>query len=71
VTSLFLAVAIGVNPRLVNWLAVIHVAARFLYWILYYAGIGPNNNGPRTAIFGVAFLSGLVLAVAALWRLLI
>ena len=66
IAALVFAILAGVNPVLVNWLAVIHVAARTAYWGVYYAGIGINAPGLRTICFVIGFFSSIALTIAAL-----
>ena len=63
--SLLLAMIVGANPGWVNWLAGFYVATRVIHSIIYYGGIGPNNNGPRTMVFGLGQMSNLLLAGGA------
>jgi uncharacterized MAPEG superfamily protein len=67
--SLLLAMIVGASPGWVNWLAGLYVAARATHWIIYYAGIGPNNNGPRTMVFGLGQMFNLLLAGVAFFAL--
>ena len=67
--SLLLAIIAGASPGWVNWLAGLYVAVRALHWLIYYAGIGPNNNGPRTMVFGLGQTFNFVLAGTALFAL--
>lgn len=67
--SLLLAMIVGANPVWVNWLAGLYVAVRAAHWLIYYAGIGPNNNGPRTMVFGLGQTFNFLLAGVALFAL--
>ena len=67
--SLLLAMIAGASPAWVNWLAGLYVAARGFHWIIYYAGVGPNNNGPRSMLFGLGWTFNLLLAGVALFAL--
>lgn len=69
--SLLLALFAKVSPEWVNGLAILYVATRILYWILYYAGVGRNKGGPRTIIFVAGWATNVVLATLALFSLLI
>lgn len=60
--TVFLAIVVGVNPLLVNWLVAIHVAFRFAFWAVYYSGIGLAAGGPRT----ICYVGGLVANIALL-----
>ena len=40
-----MAMFVGADPAMINLLAMAHVAARILYWIVYYAGLGPVGEG--------------------------
>ncbi len=68
--SLILAIAVGVAPSLVNWLAAIHLAFRLAFWAVYYSGVGKVAGGPRTICFVGAIASNLVLAVMATYILI-
>lgn len=63
---LLLAIIGGASPKLVNWLAGIHVTLRLIYWGIYYAGVGKVAGGPRTMVYVLAWLVNLVLAIVAL-----
>jgi len=68
--TIIIAILIGVNPTLVNWLAVIHVALRLGYWIVYYGGIGKIAGGPRTICYVGGLTSNIVLACACIYQFL-
>ena len=69
VASVLLAIAAGVNPVLVNWLAAAHVVIRMVYWAVYYRGMGKPGGGARTIVYVLGLLANLALAIAALWAL--
>lgn len=64
--ALLAAIAIGAAPTLINTAAMIYLAARLIYWAIYYAGVGKVAGGPRTVVFVVGFLANIVIAIAAL-----
>jgi len=64
-----LAIFAGVAPSWVNWLVVIHVAFRLLYWAVYYSGVGKVESGPRTISYVMGILANVILAVMTLWAL--
>ena len=70
VLTVVLAIAIGVSPAVVNWLAGLHVVARIAYWFAYYSGIGPAVQGPRTLTFAAGWFLNLFLVIAVLFKLL-
>ncbi len=65
--ALLAAIALGVTPSLVNWLAIIHVGFRLGFWVVYYIGVGKVAGGPRTLCFVGGMLSNVGLAGAALY----
>ncbi len=65
-----MAMFVGADPRLVNLLAMAHVAARILYWLIYYAGIGPVGGGPRTLVFVIGWGINVAIGVIALLAML-
>lgn len=67
---LLLAILIGVNTTLVNWLAIIHVGFRLAFWAVYYSGIGKVAGGPRTFCFVGGLVANIVLAIAAIYFVL-
>ncbi len=67
--SLLLAVIVGASVAWVNWLAWLYVAARGFHRIIYYAGIGPNFNGPRSMVFGLDWMLNFLRAAVALFAL--
>ena len=69
-TVVFVAIIVGASPIWVNWLAGIHVAIRFLYWAVYYAGVGEVLRGPRSMTYVAGWAVNLVLAVVAAAALL-
>ena len=66
----FLAIIAGAAPGWVNWLAWIHVAARLIYWAIYYSGIGKVSGGARSMTYAAGWLANLILAGVALVALL-
>jgi uncharacterized MAPEG superfamily protein len=68
--ALLVAIAAGVSPELVNWLAGIYLAFRLAFWAVYYAGIGREAGGPRTLCYVGGLLANIVLACAAVWALI-
>ena len=65
-----LAIFIGVEPKWVNWLAVIHVVCRVLYWAIYYSGIGKVEGGPRTITYVIALFANFILAGITLFTII-
>lgn len=65
--ALLVAIALSVSPSLVNWLAIIHVAFRLGFWVVYYLGVGKIAGGPRTLCFIGGMLSNVILAGACLY----
>lgn len=68
--TLVVAILLGVNAFLINWLAVIHVAFRLAYWAVYYSGVGKVAGGLRTLCFVGGLTANIVIAVACVYRLL-
>ena len=66
VLALLLAIVASAPAEWVNNLAVAHVVARAIYWLIYYKGIGPNETGPRTIVFVTGWGLNLALAIVAL-----
>ena len=64
--ALIISILIGVNSSLVNWLAIIHVAFRLIFWAVYYSGIGVTAGGPRTLCFVGGLLCNIVLVIACI-----
>lgn len=67
--ALLIAILVGVNASLVNWLAVIHVVARLGFWAVYYSGKGKIAGGPRTICFVGGLISNFVLVGACIYFL--
>jgi len=67
--ALLLAILVGVNASLVNWLAGIHVVFRLAYWAAYYSGIGKVTGGPRTLCYVVCLITNMVLVGACLFAI--
>ncbi len=61
--SLIIAIVIGVQDTAVNWLAMIHVAFRLLFWAVYYSGIGKVAGGIRTLCFVGGLLANIALVL--------
>ena len=68
--ALLVAILVGVNSSLVNWLAGIHVVSRLGFWVAYYSGVGKVAGGPRTLCYVTGLVTNIVLAVACLVKLL-
>ncbi len=68
--TLVIAILIGVNALLLNWLAAIHVAFRLAFWAVYYSGVGKVAGGPRTLCFVGGLTANIVIAVACVYALL-
>ena len=56
------AIAVGVDPTWVNWVATIFLVARTGHWLCYALGIASL----RTLCFAVGFFSTLALAIRTL-----
>ncbi len=65
--AVLLAIVIGVNSSLVNWLAGIHVVARLGFWAVYYTGTGKVAGGLRTLFFVAGMASNWVLAGSCIY----
>ncbi len=65
-----MAMFVSAEPRLINLLAMAHVAARILYWIVYYAGLGAVGGGPRTLIYVIGWGINVAIGVIALMAVL-
>lgn len=70
-TTLILAILAGVGAVLVNWLAILHVAFRMVYWAVYYKGIGKVGGGVRTIVYVLGLITNIILAVLTAYALLI
>lgn len=68
--TLLLAIVLGINASLVNWLAAIHVAFRLAFWAVYYAGFGRVAGGPRTLCYVGGLVTNIVLAGSCLFLLM-
>jgi uncharacterized MAPEG superfamily protein len=64
--ALAAAVAGGVSPDPVIWLALIYLGFRLIYWAVYYSGIGKVAGDPRTLAHVGGLLTNIVLAGAAI-----
>ena len=69
-TALLLTILAGVSPPIINWLAMLHVFSRLLYWAVYYSGIGNPGFGPRTIVYVIGLGVNLLLAGLALWTMI-
>lgn len=69
--TLLLAIVLGVNASVVNWLAALHVVFRLAFWVVYYAGFGRVAGGPRTLSYVGGLLTNIVLAGACIFVLVI
>lgn len=67
--ALLLAIVLGVNSSLVNWLAALHVAFRLAFWAVYFSGIGRVAGGPRTLCYVGGLMTNIVLAGACIFVL--
>ncbi|MCY0094774.1 MAPEG family protein [Hoeflea ulvae] len=68
--ALLVAIVAGASPTLVNWLAVLHLAFRTGFWVVYYSGIGKVAGGLRTQCHVGGLAANLVLAGTAIHALL-
>ena len=66
---LTISILIGVNSSLVNWLVILHVGFRLMFWGVYYSGVGIIAGGPRTLCFVGGLLCNIVLAIACIHSL--
>ncbi len=65
--ALLAAMLLSANPSLVNWVAIIHLGFRLLFWAVYYSGVGKVAGGLRTMSFVGGLLANLVLVGAAIY----
>lgn len=70
VATCLIAIIAGVDPIWVNWLVGLHVAARILFWIVYYSGVGKVAGGPRTIGFLGGWITNAILVGMALFVLI-
>ncbi len=68
--TLLVAIVAGVSAGLTNGLAIVFLTGRFLFWGIYYSGIGKVAGGPRTMAYLIGLISNTVLALATLWALI-
>lgn len=68
---LLMAVLLGANATIVNWLAAIHVGFRFAFWVAYYSGTGRIAGGPRTLCYVGGLLANIALAGSCIYTLVI
>ena len=68
--ALFVAIVAGASPALVNWLAGIYLFFRLAYWAVYYSGRGKIAGGPRTICYVGGWLTNAVLAVMAIYAVM-
>lgn len=66
---LLTAMIVGVSPKWVNLLAIIHVGARLLFWPVYYSKIGIKTPGLRTLCYIAGNVANLALAIMTLLAL--
>lgn len=59
----FLAIVVSVSPKWVNLLAVIYVVIRLCFWAVYYHKIGAKTPGLRSPLYGLGWLTNMILAV--------
>ncbi len=69
-TTLILAIIAGVGAALVNWLAILHVAFRIVYWAVYYRGVGKVGGGVRTIVYVLGLIANILLAALTAYVLL-
>ncbi len=67
--ALFLAIFLGLNSSLINWLTTIHVAFRFGFWIAYYSGVGRIAGGPRTILYVGGLIANIILIGSSIFAL--
>jgi uncharacterized MAPEG superfamily protein len=63
------AIIVGSSPMIVNIATGLYLAARVLFWIFYYAGIGKAAGGPRTMSFVICLLANITIAGVAIHTL--
>lgn len=69
--TLLLAIISGVDAVWVNWLAGLHVAARLLFWAVYYTGIGKIAGGPRTIGYLGGWITNTILVGMTIYSLIV
>jgi len=69
--ALVVAILAGANPTLVNWAAIVFLAFRIAFSLIYYAGVGVVAGGPRTMCYVGGLATNFVLAITAVYALLI
>jgi len=68
--SLLLGILIGLDVAAVNWLAGIHAVFRFVFWAVYYSGVGKVAGGARTMSYVGDLIANLILIGYVLYALL-
>jgi len=58
---LIFAFIAGVSPYWINLLAGVHVAARLLFWLVYYSKLGAKTPGPRSILYIIGMTANKVL----------
>ncbi len=71
VATLLMATLVGVGAVFVNWLAVIHVVARMVFWAVYYSGIGKVGGGLRTIVYTIGLFANIVLAAMTVFAFVV
>lgn len=69
-TTLLLAIIAGVSAALVNWLAILHVVFRLVYWAVYYKGVGKVGGGVRTIVYVLGLIANFLLAALTAYALI-
>ncbi len=69
-TTLLLAIIAGVSAALVNWLAILHVVFRLVYWAVYYKGVGKVGGGVRTIVYVLGLFANFLLAALTAYALI-
>lgn len=64
--TVFAGVLVGASAGWINALAVIHVIARLVHWVVYTKGIGAVAAGPRTISYVIGFTANIVMAIVVL-----
>jgi uncharacterized MAPEG superfamily protein len=68
--SLVLALVLGLDAVIVNWLVAIHVVFRLIFWMVYYSGIGRVAGGARTLSYVGGVMANLGLIGYAMFVML-
>ncbi len=64
------AVLVGIQASLINWLASLHVILRLGFWLVYYSGKGKVAGGPRTICFVGGLLANFIIVITVFLKLI-